>query len=120
MEWEYQRFGRWLRKARVDELPVISQDKLADILEVPQSIISRWEKEKAQTRPPTLRQCGRLADLFDVDAVALARACGQWDDEIQERILVTLASTDEARHAPVAQLPIGKLAQPVPVLRLAS
>ncbi len=79
-----------------------------------QSKVSRWMHMKSGgTDAPSLEECMRLADFFEVDFIKLAELCGRWNDEIQERILITLASTDEARHAPVAQL-----TQPLPTLHV--
>jgi transcriptional regulator with XRE-family HTH domain len=102
--WQYQKFGEWLRMARVRRLPILSQQAIADRLDAPQSLVSRWEKEKPNTRPPSLAQCGRLADIFNVDFIELAKLCGQWDAELQERILVNLAAGIELSQAPLAQV----------------
>ena len=104
MEWDYKTYGRWLRRARVSTLPGDSQEDLAELVGTTQARISRWEQERPSSEPPSLDQCLILSDHFEVDFIELAKLCGQWNDKIQERVLVALASTDEARHAPVAQL----------------
>lgn len=95
MEWDYQEFGQWLRKARVSTLPILSQDKVAEVLGVPQTKVSRWEKERSGTPAPTLDECLQLADLFGFDFLTLARMCGRWNDRIERRILVELATRSD-------------------------
>lgn len=104
MEWEgRETFGKWLRMQRVVEKE-ISQEDLAELLGVHQSRVSRWEKRHLNTDPPTLEECAILADIFEVDFIELAKLCDRWNDDLQRRVLVSLASGPDLSNAPVAQL----------------
>lgn len=102
MEWDYKTFGRWLRRARVAKLPVLSQDKVAESIGTTQAKISRWEQERPGTDAPSLEECLHLADLFGVNFLELAKLCGRWNDRLQQRVLVDIAAGDLS-DAPVAQ-----------------
>lgn len=97
MSWDYQGFGRWLRTARVSNLPVMSQERVAEIVGVTQAKMSRWEMERPRTEPPNLEQCRRLAELFDGDLIELAEMCGQWNPELERSLLVALAGGPSPR-----------------------
>lgn len=91
MQWDRDSFSYWLKmKRRVES--ELSQDDVADRIGATQAKISRWEKADASTDPPTLNQCLRLAEVFDGSLLDLARMCGQWNDDLEKRILVELAA----------------------------
>lgn len=104
-EWDRDLFAEWLRVARARRLPRMSQRELAERLDVPQTMVSRWEVPGDENvNPPTLRELGVLVDLFGGDFLRLARMTDQWDDGIERRVLASaLASERGLSHAPVAQ-----------------
>lgn len=112
MNWDRDTFAHWLKYQRRVVKPT-SQQKLSDRLgeTVTQSKVSRWEEAHVHTNPPTLDECLRLADIFEVDFIELAKLCGRWNDQIQERVLISLVSPNDSRNALVAQLK-----QPLPTL----
>lgn len=104
MEWDYQKFGGWLRRARVSTLPTLSQDSVAEKVGVTQARVSRWELERPGTDAPTLDECLKLSDLFGVDFIELAKLCGRWNDRIERRVLVSLAHGGDLSDAPLVQV----------------
>lgn len=106
-EWDRDLFAEWLRVARARRLPRMSQRELADTLEVPQTMVSRWEvPTDEKINPPTLREIGILVDTFGGDFLWLARMTGQWDDGLERRVLASaLAGERRLRDAPVTQSP---------------
>lgn len=116
-EWDYEQFGRRLRRARTERLPVWSQREVAERVGVTESMVSRWHNETAGANAPTLDQCAILAEMFDeFDFVELAKVCGRWNDEV-ERLLVDLtrASTIGVGNAKPA---IPRYLKPLPALVL--
>lgn len=93
MSWKSRaEFGRWLRTARVGDLPVISQDVLAQRLGVTQSKVSRWEQERPGTEPPDINVCLRLADIFNTEFEAVASMSGWWNEDIRQRLKAIVCS----------------------------
>lgn len=120
-EWDRDLFAEWLRVARARRLPRLSQRAVAEELGVPQTLISRWENPTDEKiNPPTLWEIGRLVDMFGGDFLELARMTGQWDDDLERRVLVSVATStdpdrDRLRYAAVTQIhPQHWASRPIP------
>lgn len=96
MQWDHERFGKWLKYQRTIEHNM-SQDKLAEKIGVAQAYISRWERgweNYPNTPPPELETCLDLAEMFETDFIDLAKLCRRWNDRLEKRIRMDLASSD--------------------------
>ncbi|HEX7098940.1 MAG TPA: helix-turn-helix transcriptional regulator [Acidimicrobiia bacterium] len=108
-EWDRDLFAEWLRVARARKLPRMSQREVAEALGVPQTLVSRWENPTHESiNPPTLKEVAILVDMFGGDFLELARMTGQWDDALERRVLVAVATggaevSERLRNAGVPQ-----------------
>lgn len=104
-DWNRETFARWLKMQR-RVLNPMSQEKLAEKLGVTQSRVSRWEGAETDVDAPTLDECLRFAEIYEVDFIELAKLVGRWNDDLSRRVLVSLASNGdpELSDAPVAQV----------------
>lgn len=116
-EWDRFTFAEWLRVARARQLPRLSQRDVADQTGIPQAKLSRWENPPAgDISPPTLKELAALVDALGGDFLELARMVGEWDDDLERRVLVAVAT----REAVAATIPLtyAGVAQPGRVIPL--
>lgn len=113
-QWDRDLFAEWLRIARARKLPRLSQRDVERATGIAQAKLSRWENPPAgDNAPPTLHELAAIVDFLGGDFLELARMTGQWDDDLEKRVLVALASKNTDRetatmplsHAGVAQRP---------------
>lgn len=91
IEWESARFAEWLRVARARKAASLTQRQVARDTGLDSRLIGRWEKGE-QANPPHLGELIVLADYFGADFRELAQMVGQWDNEIERRMLASIAT----------------------------